>query len=302
VRRTLVALSLALAVAAVARTACADDFKWDPKVKKAPPVPGYKEVADATEYHKVNVKVTQGEQVVQNVKDEATTTYKFTREIVKVDDKKKVTESVFKIEKWKIDKKGEDPDTSLEGHTVRVTGTGEAKTFKVEDDKDDKVSDGAKQWIENELAKKKKGGDDDEEDEHMKALFPSEPVGDGAEWKPDLAAVTKALGTTDYDPEKSSAKGSLTKVRVENGVHVGHIEIQVSLAVKQPGVTWKEGGVMEMTISLDSSLELDKRDAQDGTVEVKFSGKGDAEGPQGPMTFKQTVNEKRTMKAEPLAK
>lgn len=302
-RRSLVAFSLSLVLCLAARAAIADDWKWDPKVKAAAPKVGDKDVREGEDYQKMSMKVSVGEQVVQNEKKEATTTYRYTREVIAVDGKH-VSEQLVKIAAWKQVRKDEDPDTTLEGHTVRVKTLAGAKTATIEDDKEDKVSDEAKKWVDSELAKKKKKGEkdeDDDEDGEMRKLFPTEPVADGAEWKPDVAKVAESM-EIHVDPAKSSAKASLTKVHVENGVHMGHLEFKLSLALVIPSVTWTDGGVMEMTVAIDTSLERDKLDAATAAFEAKFSGKGEAVSPQGNATLKQNLTEKHTMTNGPEKK
>src|SRR5262245_26639889 len=282
-RRALVALSFGLVVALAASRAVAYDFKWNPKVKKPAPTVGEKVSQDAVESHKFSNKVSAGEKTVQSMKERRTVTYKLTREVIAVDGKK-ATERLYKIETWKQESKDEEPDTSLGGHTVRVKGNGSDKTYAIEDDPKSQVSEAAKKWIESEIAKKKPKkkkseekateDDDDEDEEFIHLIFPKEPVADGAKWTPDVAAIAKAL-KMEAGPEKAAASGSITNVRVEDGVHVGHLEIKVSLATKIPNVTWKEGGNMELAFTIDTSLEPDKRNASSASMEMNFSGTGD---------------------------
>lgn len=299
-RRHLVALSFAVVTLLAAGRATGDDWKWDPKQKRTPKA-GEKSTDDVVEHRKMVTKVSSGGQVLQNMNEEATTTYKSTTEIVAVEGTK-VSEKVVKFDSWKLEKKGEDADTSLEGHTVRVKGVGDKRKATIEDDKDDKVSDEAKQWVESELGKKQKKKADEEgkeEEDEMKNFFPTAPVADGAEWKPDIEAIAKEVGL-ECDATKSTAKGSLTKVHVVDGVHMGHLEIKVSLATTPEGVTWKEGGTFDITISLDTSLDADKPETSDGSFDVKFGGKGEADSPQGKLNVKQQVEQKRTGKTTPV--
>jgi hypothetical protein len=294
--RSLLAFALGLAFALAARGARADDWKWDPSVKKATPKVGSKSYSEEEELEKQSSKVTLGAQVVQNEKHEVKTTFRLVSEVIAVDGDK-VSEELVKVEKWKQEVKGDDPDTSLEGHTFRVKGTGAKKTYQIEDDKENKVSDEAKQWIQGRIEKKKS---DDEEEKSQRVFFPKTPVPQDAEWKPDVAELAKVMGLPDIDLAKSSAQGKLSNVHMDHGVHFGHIEVKVTFALNLPEGKWVEGGNLDLTLAVDTSLEPDKRDQDDGKMDVEFSGKGNVTTQNGEAVVKRVLTQKRSGKSGPV--
>jgi hypothetical protein len=290
VARKLVALALLVAFAGIAR---AEDFKWDPK-KKAKPVEGAKSFAESSDSDKQSVRVTIGGKVAQKQDKETKTSFRALTEVVKVTDGKR-TEAKVKLEKWK-QTTGDEEDSCLEGKTIIIKGTGADTTWELKE-KDVEVSDGATKWIEKELAKKEKP----DEDALDKAAYPQKPIGDGDEWDGDAKAFAEALfkGQLEVDGEKSTFKGKLTNVHVEDGVHFGHVELKATFAMKKSD-QFSEGGTITMTVVSDMSLEKDKRDGETSKLEFKLEAKGEQETPQGTATVKLKVESKREQKEGPL--
>ena len=168
-------------------------------------------------------------------------------------------------------------DSSLEGKTILAEGIGEKKTWKIEKD-EASVSDRAKVWIEKDLVKKEKEGKTD-------VLDPTAPVAPDTEWAIDVKGVAKDMfDGVEIDEARSSAKGKLSNVRVENGLHVGKIELTVKLALKQfPGspIPWKEGGVLEVTLGGENVLDQAKAGAGKMHMDLQLKGKCEQESPQG---------------------
>src|SRR5581483_4990741 len=253
-RRFVVLALLALA----ASSSRADDWKWDPlNQAKAKDEVGDKFFREEDETEKQAVVATVNKKPAQNKESATHTVFRLTGETLKAE-KDKATEQRFKIEKWSREA-GEELDSSLEGKTITVKGTGADKTWDCE--KKDDLSEGAKAWIEKELAKKPKpGAKEDDEDEKKKLLYPEKPVADGDERTRDPESVAKGLFGEKMliDKEKSSFKGKLTKVHVEDGVHYGHVEFKLSFKLKASD-QWSEGGTIEITFQTDGSLEEHKR-------------------------------------------
>jgi len=294
VARRLVALALLVAFAGAARAQDKkDDFKWDPK-KKAKPVEGYKAFDEGTDSMKQHVKAKLNGQALPDQKKESTTTFRVLEEVVKVTDGKK-TEVKFKVEKWK-QSEGEEDDTCLEGKTVVVKGTGADTKWELKE-KDVELSDGAKAWIDKELAKK----DEEDKEAFDKAGFPQKPIGDGETWDGDAKAFAELLFKDKFeiDPEKSSLKGTLSGVHVEDGIHCGKIELKAKFAIKKSDQL-TEGGTIELTITADGSLEPDKREAGTMKMDMKLEAKSNQETEQGTANVTVKVDAKREGKQGPI--
>lgn len=265
--RALLPLALLLALAPLARGEDTDkDWKWDPQSQpKAKAVVGERWFWDVDEGTKQ--KISADQKVVQ---DQARkTVYSFKGETLKVENDKAV-ENRFTIEKWSISSGKGEPDTCLEGKTILVTNIGPETSWECTE-KDAKLSPEAKAWIGAKLAKKTKPGQDDD-DQGKKAFFPEKPIGDGEEWTRDPAAVAKlVLGDKlEIEGDKSSFKGKLTNVRVEDGVHVGHLELKLSLKVKA-NAQFSEGGTLVLDFVVDGSLEENKSQAASEKITLVYT-------------------------------
>ncbi len=292
--RSLVALALALAFVAAARAQ--DTFKWDPKAKHKPAV-GYKHFTEATENEKQSVRVTLEKQTLNKKDEDVKTVFRFTSEVLEVDGDDVTKESV-KVEKWSRTEAEGDADTSLEGKTIVVKGKRPEKTWECKEK--DSLSEAATAWVEKELAKKRqKKGDDDEgekKDEEQsdplkKFAFPEKPIGDGEEWTRDPVKLAQAMfgDEMQIEKEKSSVKGKLTNVHVEDGVHFGHIELKIVLAIAK-SEKLSEGGTVDLDAQADGTLEEDKRDAGKLKMTMKLDVKGTQQSPQGVVKVKVKVD------------
>jgi hypothetical protein len=304
--RSVVALALALALVAAARAQ--DSFKWDPKVNHKPAV-GYKHFTESTDVEKQSVRVTVEKQTLQKKDEDAKTVYRYTSEVLEVDGDDVTKESV-KVEKWSRTEAEGDADTSLEGKTIVVKGKRPDKTWECKEK--ESLSEAAVAWVEKELAKKrKKKGEDDEdakkdedrEDPMKKFAGPEKPVGDGEEWTRDPEKLAKALFGDEMpiDKEKSSVKGKLSNVKVEDGVHVGHIDLKIILAIaKSEKLT--EGGTVDLDVQMDGSLEEDKRDAAKAKMTMKLDVKSIQQSPQGTVKVKVKVDNTTERSSGPIEK
>lgn len=289
--RSLVALALAVLFPAPL-AAQEKDWKWDHQ-KKWKPTVGYKAFKEADEDAKQSVLVTLNKKTVQKNDTDEKTTYRFTSEVLKVEGDD-ATEVRYKIEKWNRSDIDGEPDDSLAGKTIVVKGKRTARTWECTD-KDAELSDAAKKWIGSQLAKSKKTDDEKSSDDQLDELgFPEKPIADGDEWKRDPAPLAKAFFGEDMEiaPDKSSLTGKLTNVRVEDGIHWGHIELKIVLEVAK-GEKFSEGGHIEMTLSAESSLELDKLDSSKTKLALAFKFKNEHEAAQGSVVA--TVNGETTI-------
>lgn len=306
--RTLACLAVVIALAPIARS---DDWKWDPKQKKKAKV-GYKSNDEGETFQKQASTVSVEKQVVKKEDKEEKVTFKLVKE-VKAVDKDKASEEVLKVEKFSRKETDEEEDKSLEGQTVVITSKDGKKTATYPDDKDGKVSDGAKAFITQYYAKNKKDEEEkkneEDDDEGFQKFFPAKPVGDGEEWTCDAAAIAKEMfGSADnIDIEKSTVKGKLSKVKVDKGAHHGLIEVTIHLKLKSlPGmpaemeVEWTEGGSFDMTVVIDGSLEHDKREAASFVVEGGLAGKAKFQAQGQAASLKMNVKNKITMKTAPV--
>lgn len=306
--RAAIALALLFAVAPLAR---GDDFKWDPKVKHKDAV-GEKSTQEGETLDKQKVKVTLGGQVAQEQDQEIKTVFKASHE-VKAVEKDKASEEVLKFEKFERTTKGEDEvDKSLEGQTVIIKKKDGKKSYTLPDDKDGKVSDGAKKFIEQYFAKKKKKheeegeenkNDEDDDEGGIDKLFPEKPVGNDEEWTGDPEKVAKGLlgESVDLDKEKSSVKGKLTNVHDDGGIKAGHVDVKVVLKLKYvPGlpmqVEWTDGGTFEINMTYEGSLELLKSDGATISMDGGLVGKAkfDAQGQKAVMKMDVKTTVKMT--------
>jgi hypothetical protein len=276
-----IALALSLLVVAAPFAAAQDTgWKWDPKKKRVPAV-GDRIFEEGTETTDNKLKIQGPNEEPTDKGVQFTLAYRVVRECLAIEGDK-VSKERIKVERWQrkplAGAASQEPaESSLEGKTILVEGTGAKKVWKIEKDAE-KVTDTARLWIEKDLVKKENGKAD-------AVLDPKEPLAPDSEWTIDPKAVAKDMfGFGEIDPALSSAKGKLSNVRVENGAHVGTVELKLTLALKQfpaSPLAWKEGGVLEVTISGENVLDQAKVGQGKMRMELKLKGKVDQESPKG---------------------
>ena len=281
-QRSFVVLGLVLVLAGVVK-AGDDDFKWDPKKKKAPAV-GDRFFTTQEDTEKAKVKIGVPGQPPQTQDQNQTIKTRLVHEVLKVADGKVVKEKIT-VERFLLSKgEGTDDDKSLEGKVVVVEGSGDKRSSRIVGD-DESVSLEAKAWVEKSFAK-----DKTEEDER---IFPDKPIGADAEWTLDPKKLAEDMFPgVEIDEKESSAKGKLTNVRVEDGFHMGHLELKIKIKLKKlPGTPfeWKEGGILEMTLGGESSLEGDKGRKKAVKMDGKLKGKAEQESEMGAVTLRMDM-------------
>lgn len=287
-QRSFVALGLILVLAGVAK-AGDEEFKWDPKKKKAPAV-GDRFFSTQEDSEKAKVKIGIPGQPAQNQDQNQVVKTRVVHEILKVADGK-VTKEKITIERFVLSKgEGTDDDKSLEGKIVVVEGVGDKRSARIVGD-DDAVSPEGKAWVEKTFAK-----DKTEEDER---IFPDKPVAQDAEWTLDVKKLAEDMFPgVEIDEKESSAKGKLTNVRVEEQVHLGHIDLKIKIKLKKlPGTPfeWKEGGVLEMTLGGEHSLEGDKSRKKNLKMDGKLKGKAEQDQEGMSITLKMDMTMSQSM-------
>jgi hypothetical protein len=273
-QRSSVALGLILVVTGVLTgvvKAGDDDFKWDPKKKKTPAV-GDRFFSTQEDNEKAKVKIGVPGQPPQTQDQDQTIKTRLIHEVLKVEDGKIVKEKVT-VERFLLSKgEGTDDDKSLEGRTIVVSGKGDKRKVRILGD-EETLSPEAKAWAEKALAKDK--GDEDER------IFPDKPIGADGEWDLEVKKLAEEMFPgVEIDAEGSSAKGKLTNVRVEDGVHMGHLDLKIKIKLKKlPGTPfeWKDGGILEMTMGGETSLEGDKSRKKTVKMDGKLKGKAEQE-------------------------
>ncbi len=150
-------------------------------------------------------------------------------------------------------------DRTLEGKTVAVTmpvKEKDAPTAKVLDEKKTPVtvSPDIEQWIATRVATTR--------DERLEAVLPEKGVRSDEEWSVDPRTIAPVFfdgAKVPLDASRSWCKGKLTGVRVQEGEHVGHVEVVVKLQLAGlPGNAtgkWTKGGLYEWKLVYDGSLD-----------------------------------------------
>lgn len=193
---------------------------------------------------------------------------------------KGITEDKITVERW-MRAWDKDSDDSLEGSTLTVKGEGAFRTWAAEGEKP--VTRAANTWVQQHIVKD--GKRDPALDElDWDFILPREPLADGSTWTIDPATFAREVmgPQVAIDAKKSQGSGKLTAVKLDNGVHFGHVEVSVSLALETLGsskVTWKKGGVQEFRYVLDLSLEPRRRDVVAGLITMELLGEGSVEPP-----------------------
>ncbi len=192
-----------------------------------------------------------------------------------------VTEDRIHVEQWSRARTGSSADESLEGDVVVVQGADSSRTFTVEGDRP--ASPSAKVWLQTNAAKRAKR-DPGLDELDWPFILPHESVTEGGEWSLDPEALAReVLGRrARIDPARSHGKGKLVTVQLNGGVHMGHVEVDVALALETLGgtkVSWTSGGIMQLHYVLEISLEPARRDQVTGTISMTLSGEGALEQP-----------------------
>src|SRR5581483_9591312 len=102
----------------------------------------------------------------------------------------------------------------------------------------------------------------------------------------------KIFKGTEIDSLKSSAKGVLKNVKVEDGCHVGEAEIKVAIQLKQipdAPIEWKEGGLVDLVVTINGSLEPEKNRKRSIKMELKLKGRAEHEGNDGLINVKMDM-------------
>ncbi len=307
------ALAGVVIAAVLAPAALAADWKFDPKARpKAKAGQKKTEEGETNQKEKSSISVeAEGEsREVKKEDKEDKVVFKLQREVKKAEDGKATEESI-KIEQWVRTATGEPEDRCLEGQTLIVTKGAEGKTYKIVDEKEGAISDGARAWIEEYYAKKKKKNkkDDAEDDDEGPGKFlPQKPISDGEEWTGDPEALAKDIFGEEglIDPARSSVKGKLSGVKVVDGLHHGVVEVTIKLKLKslpnmpkEMAFEWTKGGEFNMTVTIDGCLELEKLGG--GTYKIGGELKGEAKfNAQGQnASLKMSVKQKIAVKSTP---
>jgi hypothetical protein len=277
--------SLALVLVLLAPALAEDDgFKWN-AVKRRVPAQGDRYFQVSDDVQSIKSKIGQG----QKETDENTFSslkYRVLHEILGVEEGK-ISKERITVERWAMQKDEKEPeDKSLAGKIFVIEGTGERKKVTYEGNSDG-VSDDGKRWVESTFARA-------DPMEQIEKLLPKEPVGDGAEWELDTKKIGEELFQgTEIDASKSTAKGSLKNVRVEDGVHLGDVEIKIAIQLKQipnAPVEWKEGGLVDILVTIGGSLEPEKNRKRAVKMELKLKGRAQHESSEsGPISVKMEM-------------
>jgi hypothetical protein len=273
-RRSVLPLLLVLVLSSSAR-AQEKDWKWDP-AKKPTAVAGARHTSEAEDVEKsgfVRTLAKTGD-TVEKQANEVVVAHRYVREVLEAENgvpkKQRIT-----FEKWKRTTNNGPADTSLEGKSLILKGADPA-SWEPEDPKA-ALSPDARRWFNDEVAHRKGIF----EDEKGKSILPEKPVAPGAEWTRDPVAVARALFGEGVEVEaaKSSVKGKVADVKVQDGVHIGRVEVKVVLALK-PNARVSDVRV-DVSITLEGSLEPHKRDALRTTTSFTTTAKSKEDGPRG---------------------
>ena len=126
-------------------------------------------------------------------------------------------------------------------------------------------------------------------------------IGDGEEWTRDPLPIAKMMlpGGLEYDVEKCSFTGKLTKLRVQDGVHLGNLDMKLVVAIK-PGKEWNDAGKLELDFSVDGSLEEDKSQAASEQLKIVYELNAHRQGKDGPETVKRVQTNQGAIKHGPI--
>ncbi|MEZ0228543.1 MAG: hypothetical protein ACAI25_07940 [Planctomycetota bacterium] len=259
-----------------------DGFKWNATKRRAPAV--------GDRYFQVNEDIQSIKSKIVRGKEEtdensfSSLKYRVVHEILGVE-KDKITKERVTVERWSVQKEEKEPeDKTLTGKIVVIEGT-DKKTVTYENGTEG-VSEDAKRWVEVTFARA-------DPMEQIEKLLPKEPVGDGSSWDLDTKELARDIFQgTEIDPQKSTAKGSLKNVRVEDGIHLGDIEIKISLQLKQipnAPIEWKEGGLVDLVVTIQGSLEQEKNRKRAVKMELKLKGRAEHESSEGSINVKMEM-------------
>jgi hypothetical protein len=264
---------LALAAALLAATASGQEAKPDERfvlrVKRTPAV-GDRWFLELDESQETKVTVAAEGKPDRHEEHTGSMQARLVHEVVELDGKQVSKERVT-IERWAAREGSGEPDRCLEGKTVVVTGTGAARKPAVEGDAS--ISERGRAWLEKELGGRARW-------DRSELCLADEAVV-GAEWDVDVKALAASLVPRgDVDVEGSRAKATLVAVRVEEGVRVAHVDVDVAIKThKFPGteLAWTEGGVLKAKLGIDESLDPARRRGG-GTLALELVGKAQGQG------------------------
>lgn len=284
-RRALFAFAALALVAQAARAQ--DDFQWDATKKRAPAV-GDRYFQVNEDLQQIKSKISLGKEAPKAEDSSSSLKYRVLHEVLAVDGDK-VTKERITIERWSAQKESSEPeDKSLTGKTIVVEGSGEGRKVTWENGQDG-VTDDGKRWIDVTFARA-------DPMDQIEKLLPKKPIQDGAEWDLDVKALgDEIFKGTEIDPQRSTAKGTLKNVRVEDGVHVGDIEIKIALQLKSvPNtgdrtVAWKEGGLVDLVVTVQGSLEPAKSRKRAVKMDLKLKGRAEQESEEGTINVKMDM-------------
>jgi hypothetical protein len=237
------------------------------------------------EIQKIRSKVTIGAQDPRNEDVSKIVKYRVVHETLAVAGKT-VTKERVTIERWSALTDPKEPeDKSLSGKTVVIDRAG-VRPKVVYEGGDNGVTVEAKKWVEQSLAKFDPMAQVDK-------IFPAAPVEPDSEWTLDTKKLADEIFKgTEIDGSKSSAKGVLKNVHEENGIKTGDIEIKILLQLKQVldnPVEWKEGGLVDLTITVQGSLEPEKSRKRSVRMDLKLAGRADQESTSGTISVKMDM-------------
>jgi hypothetical protein len=273
--RTVAVLILALAAPALAQE---KEWKWDPHGRPVPAVGDrYFQVESTSTHYKY--RITSAKNGTQDVEETAEIKFRIVHEVLAVQGSV-VTKERIAIERWSsLEKRGDkvEEDKSATGHSVILEVKDGARTITFEGDTTG-LTGPARKWATENL------GRADQMDQ-MDKLFPKDPVKPDTEWTPDSAAVAADMfPEAKIDAEKSKCSGKLTQVKEENGAHTGQVDLKTAIQLKQvPGkdpVDWKEGGLLDMTVTMKGSLELEKSRERTYEADLTLKGRAEQEDPK----------------------
>lgn len=281
--RTALAITLLLALPALAQEK--DDFKWDAGKRRTPAV-GDRWFQVDEETQSIKSKVTVGKEEPRNEDQSSVLKYRVVHEILATEGAK-VTKERISVERWSLQKEPNDPeDKSLTGKVVVIDRTAGAPKVTY-DGSAEGVSADAKKWVDVTLARV-------DPMDQVERLLPAKPIAADGEWNIDPKRLADEIFQgTEIDLEKSSAKGTLKNVHLtEDNVHEGDVEIKVALQLKQvpsAPVAWKEGGLVELVVTLQGSLEPEKRLKRSVKMELKLKGRAEQETQEGVIAVKMDM-------------
>ncbi|HZV02042.1 MAG TPA: hypothetical protein VFF73_35365 [Planctomycetota bacterium] len=270
--RLVFVVALGLAVPALAQ----DAWKWDPHGRRAAAVGDrFFQVEEMSQ--EIKSKTTSTKNGVQDEDEVAEIKFRIVHEVLAVEGTE-VTKERVSIERWSYaSKRGgklEEEDKSATGRAVIVEVKDGARTVTFEGDTTG-LTEHAKKWAKDTLSRA-------DQMDQVDKLFPKGPVKPDEEWTIDPTALASEMfEKAKIDAEKSKCTGKLTQVKEEDGVHTGEVAIKTAIQLKQvPGtdpIDWKEGGLVDMSVNMKGSLELEKSRDRSFQLDLKLKGRAEQE-------------------------